>query len=106
VLVRGLAEEVTGAHRADLVARTQAVGVQPWAPGEYGSWLRIIAHGISGRRITPGQLPRGVDDAPTCNRPPDLATNGSWARDLGPRADPRRTGHPRCRVISDAARMR
>ncbi len=62
VLVRGLAEEVTDVHRADLVERTHATGVQPWAPGEYGHWLRLIPHGISGRRITPGQLPWGVDD--------------------------------------------
>jgi nitroimidazol reductase NimA-like FMN-containing flavoprotein (pyridoxamine 5'-phosphate oxidase superfamily) len=62
VLVRGTAEEVTSAHRAELVARTEAAGVQPWAPGTFGHWLRIITHGISGRRITPGQLPWGVDD--------------------------------------------
>lgn len=62
VLVRGLAEQVTSDHRAELVARTQATGVQPWAPGTYGHWLRIIPQGISGRRITPGQLPWGVDD--------------------------------------------
>jgi nitroimidazol reductase NimA-like FMN-containing flavoprotein (pyridoxamine 5'-phosphate oxidase superfamily) len=62
VLVRGLAEEATDAHRAELVARTRGAGVTPWAPGEYGSWLRIITHGISGRRIAPGQLPWGVDD--------------------------------------------
>ena len=57
VLVRGLAEEVTDAHRADLVARTTASGVAPWAPGEHGHWLRLIPHAVSGRRITPGQLP-------------------------------------------------
>jgi nitroimidazol reductase NimA-like FMN-containing flavoprotein (pyridoxamine 5'-phosphate oxidase superfamily) len=57
VLVRGSAEEVGERHRADLVARTRATGVQPWAPGEKGHWLRIIAHEISGRRIVPGELP-------------------------------------------------
>ena len=62
VLVRGLAEEVGDAHRDDLVRRTRASGVQPWAPGEHGNWLRIIPQGISGRRIVPGQLPWGVDD--------------------------------------------
>jgi uncharacterized protein len=60
VLVRGQAEEVGDAHRADLVARTQAAGVQPWAPGEKGHWVRIITHEISGRRIVPGELP-GMD---------------------------------------------
>ena len=59
VLVRGLAEEVTGAHREELVARTRASGVQPWAPGERGHWVRVIPQGISGRRIRPGELPGG-----------------------------------------------
>jgi nitroimidazol reductase NimA-like FMN-containing flavoprotein (pyridoxamine 5'-phosphate oxidase superfamily) len=62
VLVRGLGEEVGAEHRAELVERTHAVGVQPWAPGEHGNWLRIIPHAVSGRRIVPGQLPWGVDD--------------------------------------------
>jgi nitroimidazol reductase NimA-like FMN-containing flavoprotein (pyridoxamine 5'-phosphate oxidase superfamily) len=61
VLVRGLAEEVTGAHSAELVARTHASGTAPWAPGEHGSWLRIIAHHVTGRRIVPGELPPAVD---------------------------------------------
>jgi nitroimidazol reductase NimA-like FMN-containing flavoprotein (pyridoxamine 5'-phosphate oxidase superfamily) len=61
VLVRGLAEAVTGRHRADLVQRTLEHGVQPWAPGEYGTWLRLIPHAISGRRIVPGELPPAVD---------------------------------------------
>ena len=60
VLVRGQAEEVGPAHRDELVARTRATGVQPWAPGEHGNWLRLIAHAVSGRRIVPGELP-GMD---------------------------------------------
>ncbi|HLM04282.1 MAG TPA: hypothetical protein VK402_03710 [Blastococcus sp.] len=42
------------------MARTRATGVEPWAPGEHGSWLRLIAHEVTGRRIVPGELP-GVD---------------------------------------------
>jgi uncharacterized protein len=61
VLVRGQAEEVGAEHRAELVARTHRTGVQPWAPGEHGSWLRLIAHDVSGRRIVPGELPPAVD---------------------------------------------
>ena len=61
VLVRGLAEEVGDEHRADLVARTHAGDVEPWAPGEHGNWLRLIPHEISGRRIVPGELPPPVD---------------------------------------------
>jgi nitroimidazol reductase NimA-like FMN-containing flavoprotein (pyridoxamine 5'-phosphate oxidase superfamily) len=63
VLVRGLAEEVTSAHRAELVRRTEATGVQPWAPGEHGHWLRLIPQDISGRRIVPGRLPPPFEDA-------------------------------------------
>jgi nitroimidazol reductase NimA-like FMN-containing flavoprotein (pyridoxamine 5'-phosphate oxidase superfamily) len=57
VLVRGLAEEVTSDHRAELVERTEATGVRPWAPGDHGRWMRIIPQAISGRRIVPGTLP-------------------------------------------------
>jgi len=63
VLVRGLAEEVTGEHRAELVERTKASGVQPWAPGEHGHWLRLIPHAITGRRIVPGELPPAFESA-------------------------------------------
>jgi nitroimidazol reductase NimA-like FMN-containing flavoprotein (pyridoxamine 5'-phosphate oxidase superfamily) len=62
VLVRDLAEEVTAEHRVELAEQTRAAGAEPWAPGEYGNWLRIIPHEISGRRIVPGQLPWGIDD--------------------------------------------
>ena len=63
VLVRGLAEEVTDAHREDLVARTRASGASPWAPGERGRWMRIIPHSVTGRRIVPGDLPPPFLDA-------------------------------------------
>jgi len=49
VFVRGLAEEVTSEHRAELIERTKASGVQPWAPGDRGHWIRVIPHAISGR---------------------------------------------------------
>ena len=61
VLVRGQAEEVGDEHRTALIEATRATGVEPWAPGEHGSWLRLIAHDISGRRIVPGALPPAVD---------------------------------------------
>lgn len=57
VLVRGLAEEVTSEHQAELIERTKASGVEPWAPGDRGHWIRLIPHAISGRRIVPGELP-------------------------------------------------
>ncbi len=63
VLVRGLAEEVGSAHRAELIARTHAAEVNPWAPGEFGHWLRLIPHQVTGRRIIPGELPRPFPDS-------------------------------------------
>jgi nitroimidazol reductase NimA-like FMN-containing flavoprotein (pyridoxamine 5'-phosphate oxidase superfamily) len=61
VLVRGQAEAVGASHREALVASTRATGVEPWAPGDRGTWLRLIPHDISGRRIVPGELPPAVD---------------------------------------------
>ncbi len=55
--MRGLAEEVTSEHRDELIERTKASGVEPWAPGHRGHWIRLIPHAISGRRIVPGELP-------------------------------------------------
>jgi nitroimidazol reductase NimA-like FMN-containing flavoprotein (pyridoxamine 5'-phosphate oxidase superfamily) len=63
VLVRGLAEEVTSEHRAELIERTQATGLKPWAPVEHGHWVRLIPHAITGRRIVPGELPPAFEDA-------------------------------------------
>lgn len=62
VMIRGLAEEVTEEHGAELFHRTLANAVQPWAPGDYGNWLRLIPHRITGRRITPGHLPPTFSD--------------------------------------------
>lgn len=62
VLVVGPAEEIGPEQLAELMERTVGSGVEPWAPGEHGTWLRITPQGISGRRIVPGQLPWGVDD--------------------------------------------
>jgi nitroimidazol reductase NimA-like FMN-containing flavoprotein (pyridoxamine 5'-phosphate oxidase superfamily) len=55
VLIRGQAEEVTADHSREIVESTHASGVQPWAPGEEFHWVRIIPHGVSGRRLRPGQ---------------------------------------------------
>jgi nitroimidazol reductase NimA-like FMN-containing flavoprotein (pyridoxamine 5'-phosphate oxidase superfamily) len=60
VIVHGQAEEVAPAQREELVARTRAAGVEPWAPGEHGTWIRLTTHEISGHRIVPGELP-GLD---------------------------------------------
>ena len=57
VLVQGLAEEVTGARRDELVRRLHAAPGSPWAPGEHGHWIRLIPKVVTGRRIVPGRLP-------------------------------------------------
>jgi nitroimidazol reductase NimA-like FMN-containing flavoprotein (pyridoxamine 5'-phosphate oxidase superfamily) len=61
VLVRGHAERLAGTHGGEVVLRTLAHGVQPWAPGDYGVWLLLIPQAISGRRIVPGELPPAID---------------------------------------------
>jgi nitroimidazol reductase NimA-like FMN-containing flavoprotein (pyridoxamine 5'-phosphate oxidase superfamily) len=81
VLVRGLAEEVTSAHRADLIARTEATDVAPWAPGEHGHWIcrraaDVVraAHGKSRRcsRRQRGGTPGGCPGAVAATAvPPD-----------------------------------
>ena len=55
--------EVTRGHRAAPIESTHACGVERWAPGEYGRWLRIIRQGINGRRIVPGDLPPPFEPA-------------------------------------------
>ena len=57
VLVRATAEEVSEQHRADLAARTRDSGLEAWAPGDKGHWIRLVTHEITGRRIVPGELP-------------------------------------------------
>src|SRR4051812_22169710 len=57
VLVRATAEEVSEQHRADLAARRRDSGLEAWAPGDKGHWIRLVTHEITGRRIVPGELP-------------------------------------------------
>lgn len=63
VLVRGLAEEVTDAHRTEVLESTRSAGVAPWAPGEHTHWLRLIPHKVTGRRIARADLPPAFEDA-------------------------------------------
>jgi nitroimidazol reductase NimA-like FMN-containing flavoprotein (pyridoxamine 5'-phosphate oxidase superfamily) len=60
VLVRGQAEVLTGAHSPQIRRRTHDSGVQPWPAGAHDDWMRIIPHGISGRRIS---VAPGKEDA-------------------------------------------
>ena len=60
VVVRGYAEELTGAHAQELVTRTLAVDLTPWDPGPHAHWLRLVPQDVTGRRILPAeQLPHG-----------------------------------------------
>jgi nitroimidazol reductase NimA-like FMN-containing flavoprotein (pyridoxamine 5'-phosphate oxidase superfamily) len=61
VVAQAVAQEVTAADRDDLLARTRASGVEPWAPGERGHWIRLVPLHLTGRRIVPGRLPSTVD---------------------------------------------
>jgi nitroimidazol reductase NimA-like FMN-containing flavoprotein (pyridoxamine 5'-phosphate oxidase superfamily) len=53
VLVRGQGEMLSPAHSEAVRESTEHTGVKPWVPGDDFQWLRIIPHGISGRRISP-----------------------------------------------------
>lgn len=55
VLVRGDAKALTIEDRDELIERTRATGVTPWAPGERHLWIRIEPTDITGRRIKPGE---------------------------------------------------
>lgn len=48
VIVRGVAEEVT--NPSD-IRHLDALGLEPWAPGNKRRWVRIRAWTVSGRRI-------------------------------------------------------
>ncbi len=48
VIIQGVPEEIT--NPAEL-RRIEALGLEPWAPGHKGHWIRIRARTVSGRRI-------------------------------------------------------
>jgi uncharacterized protein len=48
VIIEGFTEEIT--NPIDL-RRIQQLGLEPWAPGRKGHWIRIRASTVSGRRI-------------------------------------------------------
>jgi len=49
VIVVGVSEEITNSAE---VRRIEELGLEPWAPGDKGHWIRIHANAVSGRRIT------------------------------------------------------
>jgi uncharacterized protein len=48
VIILGVCEEIT--DTAEL-RRIEALGLEPWAPGDKGHWIRIRANSVSGREI-------------------------------------------------------
>ena len=48
VIITGVCEEITAAGE---LRRVEALGLEPWAPGTRGHWIRIRANTVSGRRI-------------------------------------------------------
>lgn len=52
VMVNGRLEEVT-AHDTAAFRRIAALGVEPWADGPKEHWMRVTAHTVTGRRISP-----------------------------------------------------
>ena len=48
VIIEGFTEEIT--DPSDL-KRVAELGLEPWAPGRKGHWIRIRASTVSGRRI-------------------------------------------------------
>jgi len=48
VIIVGVTEEIT--HPAEL-RRIEGLGLEPWAPGHKGQWVRVRANTVSGRRI-------------------------------------------------------
>jgi nitroimidazol reductase NimA-like FMN-containing flavoprotein (pyridoxamine 5'-phosphate oxidase superfamily) len=48
VIIHGVCEEIT--NRSEL-RRIAELGLEPWAPGEKGHWIRIRANTVTGRRL-------------------------------------------------------
>ena len=51
VVVHGIAQEVTAFDRSDLQYRVAGLPVEPWAPGDKPSFVRIEPRLITGRRV-------------------------------------------------------
>ena len=48
VIIHGATEEITDPSE---LRRIETLGLEPWAPGHKGHWIRIRASAVSGRRI-------------------------------------------------------
>jgi uncharacterized protein len=54
VIITGVCEEITATGE---LRRVEALGLEPWAPGTKGHWIRIRANVVSGRRIVTAASP-------------------------------------------------
>ena len=54
VVVHGIAQEVTGNDRPDLVRRLAALSLVPWVPGERTHVMRLAPMRVTGRRVGHG----------------------------------------------------
>lgn len=54
VIITGVCEEITATGE---LRRVEALGLEPWAPGTKGHWIRIRANVVSGRRIVTAAPP-------------------------------------------------
>ena len=61
VMVKGVAEELNIDRNQAMVSRAERDGATPWAPGARHHFVRILADGITGRRIRPAELPAATD---------------------------------------------
>ena len=48
VIIVGVSEEITSPAE---LRRIRSLGLEPWAPGQKGHWIRIRTNTVSGRRI-------------------------------------------------------
>jgi nitroimidazol reductase NimA-like FMN-containing flavoprotein (pyridoxamine 5'-phosphate oxidase superfamily) len=61
VLVTGMAEVVTDRHDDGLSQRSHDLPIDPYEGGEKDRWVRILPSSVTGRRISPGDLPPPFD---------------------------------------------
>jgi nitroimidazol reductase NimA-like FMN-containing flavoprotein (pyridoxamine 5'-phosphate oxidase superfamily) len=61
VMVKGVAQELSGPRHPVARDRAEAGGATPWAPGQREHLVRIVADHVTGRRVRPAQLPPATD---------------------------------------------
>ena len=57
VMVKGVAQELSVTRDRQVISKAELGGATPWAPGDRGHMIRILADQVTGRRIRPAELP-------------------------------------------------